>query len=1658
MIRSISSQLHHACTSILGGLAATLILLGGTRAAEAAREIYFDQFNWGEQSGYPGDLNRSFWSDQNNCVTYRPYEKVSPQMGSASLGLCDSWVSSLFSPDLSTMIPSNDYEIWAHLRMTEFDDNPNAERNMDIAFRSNKDFEGYLLTLDGGGNRIRLRRQGGNYYDICRAARVDIKPGDDFYLHVKVRGHYPVLIQAQVSRDPSFSGDALVFDETVHETAWSKNGNIFMILGFTNGSPYQFDADYVSIGEWGYEHPVEFWSRDYYTNATEPPTISTIGDLDEFEVTEDALILKSRKAAIRLTPRLDGTVQVDFAPNSVFTDKPSWSVTRTEWPDTTFTVEEEPDVLRMIGPQWQIAIERKPLRLNFQRLDGTPLFGESQSVATSANDNLRTLAFDISSDDAIYGLGEQAADMDVRLMRRGHTYRIENHHDGGAQLIFPYWVSRKGYGVFIDNPGMADLDIGAKSPNTIQYHSEAGELRYYVFVSDSMDGVMDQYTQVTGRPLLAPRWSFGNIQSKFGYKSFQEVDDLIGEFDKRDIPVDGVAFDLDWFGKELMGALDFQTTSEWENPVENMQKIHDQGVKVIPIMEPQVTGQSMQTDELIEKGLVGLNAEGEPVDVGMDWVTSKSPVYLLDFTNPETRIWWKNQHERLIRTYGFDAFWHDLNEPEGEIETIAFHGGSHTEVANIVGMQMNRATYEAVREYAPDSRPFIMSRSGFAGMQKYGAGVWSGDVASEWDDLRRQVSLALGMGLAGVPYWNSDVGGYSNGKRTGELYLRWCQFALFSPIYRPHGVGDGLEPWEHGSEVENAVRELIELRYRLVPYYYTLARETYDTGTPFMRPLVMDYPNDPSVWDLDTQFLVGRNLMAAPVTEPNAISVLMYLPSGIWMDWQTGFEYSGLKSIDYPVSNSTFPMLVKTPTIIPLGPEQPRTDEAPLEDVTLRVFLSVRQKEATGKLYEDDGKSMAYQSGGFATTQFSALREGDQLQVRVDPTEGHYDGMPMLRRYEVVVPLEAAPVQIHLNDELLGPLQKQDMYAAAENGWFYDAATRFLYAKGDRSPISSAQVFDIELETENSAPKRLERSLRPLRDLNASEPLLKKISLRKNTVAPNEDNILTITYADAISPYQGRIDLELETPAGESIWKKAYESASSSYLNIPLKLDVPEGAYLIKLQIYLDGQRRNVGTPCVITVTKNRAADVRYGFYTLWDRVAENYEAKAEMFSDLGINAVEYYDYFPAHGNYAPTKKTYYNEPFHDKEIHVEDIQKKIDANRERGILSLAYVAAYSASKSVFQQYPFPMTDRGGEQLVFNGGITTRENAESSGKGYWFHLMAIHPGSRWRHFVMEEFARTISGGDGERDLVNFDGLEIDSYGHSVGHRYFAGGSSYDDTPLNEILAGFVEEARQLVRANGDRGILTYNCVDENGIQEIAPKVDFLFVEVWPSHERTIKGLADMAYRHRGEYDNKRLVLKLYPASMEPARERWPNANLRLVLGAAITGGGTVMVVGEPDERSYAMKALKSLYYPDAVPMLKDNYDTIHNYNQFDAMLFGWNHGPDVENMPVRVDLPDCLVRGFRNADGNVALTLLHLEKNRTWTKVASLPPPLENQEIRLPWTEKNRPIRVLYVTPDHPALAEPREVDWDLTNGELRMMVPVLDVVGAVLIETARTQ
>ncbi|WP_269542551.1 glycoside hydrolase family 66 protein [Cerasicoccus fimbriatus] len=576
--------------------------------------------------------------------------------------------------------------------------------------------------------------------------------------------------------------------------------------------------------------------------------------------------------------------------------------------------------------------------------------------------------------------------------------------------------------------------------------------------------------------------------------------------------------------------------------------------------------------------------------------------------------------------------------------------------------------------------------------------------------------------------------------------------------------------------------------------------------------------------------------------------------------------------------------------------------------------------------------------------------------------------------------------------------------------------------------------------------------LSELKPMNSNQSLAKtasevslSLALERVWVEPSVSNRL---YIDVDSAESGlELAIQISTPLGRSLFSDS-RSARNGRNEVNLPVVAWTGGYVVNVELKRSGEVV-AAEKIILSVTDSPADDLRYGFFATYPEGQQDYAAKAAMLADIYINAVEFYDYFPAHGDYAPSEARYAFEPF-GVAINGLDVKAKIEACQERGILALAYISAYAASKSVYDRITDPMTDIEGQPKVFNGEIMTEAEAESRGKPKWFWLMNVSEGSQWRSYIMEELRQTLEDNPG--DLVAFDGFEIDTYGDPADARFYANGSPHDGASLAEVLQGFVADVATMTHSVKPHGLVSFNSVNEFGVQNMYEVTDFLFLEIWRWQAKRLSDLVDICYFHHGA-SGQRVILKLYPADMEPAHTSWPKWTLARVLGATMTGGGSLMVAGEPDEAAGEMHALNSLYYPDHQVLPEDHAELLKRYYAHDAMLYEYTHGGNVSNLDLRVALADGITRSFHAPDRNaICVQLLNFSGQPEWDDSPASISPRRDVAVNVPLPQCISPQAVFFASPDSTEYELPKSVNFELKDQSITVTVPELLVHGTIII------
>jgi alpha-glucosidase len=659
------------------------------------------------------------------------------------------------------------------------------------------------------------------------------------------------------------------------------------------------------------------------------------------------------------------------------------------------------------GAQWVFQTEAGRIELSarsglwtLKDSAGLPVF--SSATPLEADGSKLRIEFALAERDAVFGLGETTGPMN----RRGQTREFWNidvlgHAPGIHPQLRRLYVSipfavvlrdGRAAGLFWDNSARQVWSVGDERRDRWALSADSGELDLYLFLGPTPSAVLARFTELTGRIPMPPLWGLGYHQCRYSYRTRQELEAVAREFRQRGIPCDALYLDI----HHMDGYRVFSFGRTFPKPAEMIRRLRRKGFRVVAIVDPGVKDDAKFG--VLKRGRAAgafvRDASGTADILGEVWPgRSRFP----DFLNPAARAWWGREQAALQRA-GVAGFWNDMNEPanfarpDKTLPPDAQHRTeagqrSHAEVHNLYGSAMARASREGALATAPEERPFVITRAGYAGIQRQ-ALVWTGDNSSTWEHLSDALQMLVNLGASGVPFCGADVGGFL-GNCTPELFVRWLQFAVFTPFLRNHSNIDthAREPWAFGAEVEHISRQFIGLRYRLLPYLYGLLAEARETGAPPMRPLWWHHPNDAHAVGCDDAFLLGADLLVAPVLRPGACARSVYLPNGVWFDFWTGERWIGGQAVLVETPLDRIPLFFRAGAVIPLGEPVPCVDALPRDVAGIHLWPGGRGQF---RWYDDDGVSQRYERLGWVRHSLSLNHRGHTVELTIGPAEGGY--------------------------------------------------------------------------------------------------------------------------------------------------------------------------------------------------------------------------------------------------------------------------------------------------------------------------------------------------------------------------------------------------------------------------------------------------------------------------------------------------------------------------------------------------------------------------------------------------------------------------------------------------------------------------------------------
>ncbi len=710
----------------------------------------------------------------------------------------------------------------------------------------------------------------------------------------------------------------------------------------------------------------------------------------------DGAVFQLERGELRIQVCSPSIVHVTVVPGTGFPNRPDYVVTKTAWPAARWTLQQDANAITIATDRVRVAVNRNDGTIAYTEAGGRKLVQEGPNTLTPVTVNGENTwhaeAFIglWGSTEAFYGLGQ-------------HQSGVWNYHgesvdiaQDNTNISIPLLLSSNGYGIFWNNTSRSRFNN--RFVHAMYISSEVADaIDYYFLYGPDFDNIIAGYRELTGSAPMFGKWAYGFWQCKNRYKTQAELLSVAHKYRDLHIPVDNIV--QDWFWWNTMG--DFRFSDRYPDARGMIEDLHRNHFHLMISVWPYFYPGSETYADMDRKGffidrtkVAAFHPKGEA---------------LYDATNPDARKYYWNLIDQSLFRIGADAWWMDTTEPETEARednvmvTNQVAIGNGARYANIFPLMTTKAVYEGQRSESDQKRVFILSRSAFAGSQRYGVTAWSGDVNSDWETLRRQIPAGLNFELSGLPYWTTDIGGFTSGDPADpayrELFIRWFQFGAFCPIFRVHGTrtGDQNELWSYGADAQKILTSFDRLRYELMPYTYSLAwRVTSGNYTP-MRPLVMDFRTDARAQNIGDEFLYGPSILVAPVTEPNASSRHLYLPKARWYDFWSGKADEGGKTIDAPVTLERIPLFVRGGSIVPMGPDVEWAAEKPADPVELRIY---RGANGDFTLYVDENDTYNYEKGAYATIPI-AWDEAAQT-LTIGARQGSFPGMLSEQTFRVV--------------------------------------------------------------------------------------------------------------------------------------------------------------------------------------------------------------------------------------------------------------------------------------------------------------------------------------------------------------------------------------------------------------------------------------------------------------------------------------------------------------------------------------------------------------------------------------------------------------------------------------------------------------------------------
>lgn len=750
----------------------------------------------------------------------------------------------------------------------------------------------------------------------------------------------------------------------------------------------------------------------FFSGFTQNPEREFLG----MEQEENSVIVKTNDGKYRFQFYTPEIVETSFIPKGENYKPKSYAVVL-EPKKVDFQITQDSLGVYLNSKGIAISIHKNPFQVAYF-FNGKKVISEKRGYFEG--EKREKISFNLEAQEILMGGGARALGMDrsgnrLKLYNRAH-YGYTTHSEL-MNYSLPIVLSSKKYLLHFDNAPIGYLDLDSQNNNTLTYETISGRKTYQLIVGETWEKIMANYTLLTGRQPLPPRWAFGNFSSRFGYHSQEEVMKTIEKFKEDDIPVDAVIIDLYWFGhtiKGTVGNLEFVRDS-FPKPKKMISDLKKMGVKTVLVTEPFILTTSNRWDEAVEAEILATDSLGNPFTYDFYF----GHTGLIDIFKPKAQEWFWKIYKDLAEM-GVAGVWGDLGEPEVHPSALQHVSGSADEVHNIYGHFWAKTVFEGYRKDFPKKRPFILMRAGAAGSQRYGLTPWSGDVSRSWGGLHSQPEIALQMSLQGLAYMHSDLGGFAGDLKDDELYVRWLQYGVFQPIFRPHAQEEvASEPVFKDAQTKALAKKAIELRYRLLPYNYTLAFQNNQTGMPLMRPLFFEEPDNHKLYRIANTYLWGKDFLVSPILRKNTFQKEVYFPkTANWYGFFSGKKYEGGSTETVEFQQNHIPVFVRGGAFVPMAKLVQTTENYSVSGMEIHYYFDEEVAQSKRIIYHDDGKTFGnYENGRYEILHLKSENTENKLVLTFKKEVGknfksRFDDLKIIVHH-----LKSKPKKVMMNNE-----------------------------------------------------------------------------------------------------------------------------------------------------------------------------------------------------------------------------------------------------------------------------------------------------------------------------------------------------------------------------------------------------------------------------------------------------------------------------------------------------------------------------------------------------------------------------------------------------------------------------------------------------------------